>query len=201
MAEVINAPVNQMSKAPMNVSLKAAAVLPLVSLTALQAFQNDWILHPGDKVLIIGASGGVGHIAVQMAKHLNASLVACICSGRNASYVRSLGATHIVDYTNEDVIPGLIGIVRAFGKFNIVLDCVSSGSEADARFMYEERIVGHGLLNGKYLKIGGTTSDWIMAAIKRITGFNLFEDHRELVWIRFYNTANHLSSRSLAGSR
>ena len=86
---------------PANVSFEEAAAVPVAALTALQALRDKGGVQPGQKVLINGASGGVGTFAVQIAKALGADVTA-VCSTRNVDQTRSLGADRVVDYSQED---------------------------------------------------------------------------------------------------
>lgn len=86
---------------PANVSFEAAASVPVAALTALQGLRDTGKIQPGQKVLIQGASGGVGTFAVQIAKAFGADVTAT-CSPRNLEMARSIGADHIIDYTQED---------------------------------------------------------------------------------------------------
>ena len=86
---------------PANVSFEEAAAVPVAALTALQALRDKGDVQPGQKVLINGASGGVGTYAVQIAKALGADVTA-VCSTRNVDQARSLGADRVVDYSQED---------------------------------------------------------------------------------------------------
>ena len=86
---------------PANVSFEEAAAVPVAATTALQALRDHGRVQPGKKVLINGASGGVGTYAVQIAKWLGAEVTA-VCSTGNVETARSLGADHVVDYTQED---------------------------------------------------------------------------------------------------
>jgi NADPH:quinone reductase-like Zn-dependent oxidoreductase len=86
---------------PANVSFEEAAAVPIAALTALQALRDHGQLQPGQRVLINGASGGVGTFAVQIAKALGADVTA-VCSPRNVEQARELGADRVVDYTQED---------------------------------------------------------------------------------------------------
>ena len=86
---------------PANVSFEEAAAVPIAAITALQALRDKGGVQPGQKVLINGASGGVGTFAVQIAKALGADVTA-VCSTRNVDQARALGADRVVDYTQED---------------------------------------------------------------------------------------------------
>jgi len=100
-AEVACARESHLAPKPPNVASADAAAVPVAGCTALQALRDHGRVEPGQKVLINGASGGVGTYAVQLAKVLGAQVTA-VCSTRNVDLVRSLGADRVVDYTAED---------------------------------------------------------------------------------------------------
>jgi NADPH:quinone reductase-like Zn-dependent oxidoreductase len=103
-AEYAIVPARRLAPKPANLSFEEAAATSW-AVTPLQALRDVGGLQPGQKVLINGASGGVGSWAIQIAKALGANVTA-ICSGRNAEMVRSLGADDVIDYTKEDFAAG-----------------------------------------------------------------------------------------------
>ena len=119
-AEYTRAREVRLARKPPNVSFEEAAAVPIAGLTALQAVRDHGRIQPGQKVLINGASGGVGTFAVQLAKEFGAEVTA-VCSTRNVELVRSLGADHVVDYTRED-------FTRRGVRHDVMLDVVGTRS-------------------------------------------------------------------------
>ena len=101
-AEYVSVPEGFLEFKPANLTFEQAATLPLAGMTALQGLRDVGEIRAGQHVLIIGASGGVGTLAVQIAKSYGA-IVTGVCSTRNVELVRSIGADHVLDYTREDV--------------------------------------------------------------------------------------------------
>ena len=100
-AEYAAVPENKLALKPANISFEAAAAVPVAATTALQGLRNTGQIQAGQKVLVNGASGGVGTFAVQIAKSFGTEVTG-VCSTRNLDLVRSIGADHVVDYTQED---------------------------------------------------------------------------------------------------
>jgi NADPH:quinone reductase-like Zn-dependent oxidoreductase len=103
---------------PANVTFEQAAGVQIAGCTALQALRDKGKLQPGQNVLINGASGGVGTFAVQIAKSMGAHVTG-VCSSRNVELVRSLGANHVIDYTNED-------FTKSDERYDVIIDNVGT---------------------------------------------------------------------------
>ena len=104
-AEYVCAQPDRLAPKPANVSFEQAAAVPVAGLTALQALKAGDGIAPGQRVLIIGAAGGVGTFAVQIAKSFGAHVTG-VCSTANVDHVRSIGADRVIDYTREDFTRG-----------------------------------------------------------------------------------------------
>ena len=100
-AEYASAPESALWLKPVNTSFDEAAAIPMAAITALQGLRDEGHIQAGQKVLINGASGGVGTFAVQIAKSFDTEVTA-VCSTRNLEQARSIGADHVIDYTKED---------------------------------------------------------------------------------------------------
>jgi NADPH:quinone reductase-like Zn-dependent oxidoreductase len=127
LAEYAAAPEDRVAHKPENLSFEQAAAVPTAALTALLALRTQGKVKEGQKVLINGASGGVGTFSVQIAKALGAEVTA-VCSTRNVELVRSLGADHVFDYKKEDFI-------KSKQRFDLILDNVGSRTFAEYRRM------------------------------------------------------------------
>ncbi|RSM74844.1 NAD(P)-dependent alcohol dehydrogenase [Actinoplanes sp. ATCC 53533] len=124
-AEYVSVPEDLVGPKPANLSFEQAAAIPLAANTALMGLRDVAHTGPGQRVLINGASGGVGTFAVQLAKSFGAHVTG-VCSTRNIELVRSLGADEIVDYTREDFAAG-------GRRYDVVFDLVGNRSLADLR--------------------------------------------------------------------
>jgi len=110
---------------PANISFEQAAAVPMAGLVALQAVRDHGNVTAGQKVLINGASGGIGTFAVQIAKAIGAEVTG-VCSTRNVDMVRAIGADHVIDYTQED-------FTKQDERYDFILDNVSNHSLSDLR--------------------------------------------------------------------
>jgi NADPH:quinone reductase-like Zn-dependent oxidoreductase len=124
-AEYAAVPVGVLSLKPAKLSFEEAAAVPMAAVTALQGLGRHGELQPNQKVLINGATGGVGSFAVQLAKAYGAEVTA-VTSTRNLDLVRSLGADHVVDYTTTD-------FTRSGQGYDLILDTVGNRSVADLK--------------------------------------------------------------------
>jgi NADPH:quinone reductase-like Zn-dependent oxidoreductase len=124
-AEYVCAAEGMVDRKPAGLTYEEAAAIPLAGNTALIGIRDDGRVQPGKRVLVNGASGGVGTFAVQIAKSFGAEVTG-VCRTRNVELVRSLGADHVVDYTTDD-------FVRAGQRYDVVLDLVGNRSLADLR--------------------------------------------------------------------
>lgn len=104
-AEYVACPTGRLARKPAGLTFEQAASLPLAATTAWQGLRDVGGIEAGQKVLIIGASGGIGSLAVQMAKAWGAEVTG-VCSTPNVALVRSLGADHVIDYTRDDFTAG-----------------------------------------------------------------------------------------------
>lgn len=119
-AEYVTVPASSLALKPHNMTFEEAAAVPVAGLTALQGLLDEGQLRPGQKVLINGASGGVGTFAVQIAKAMSAEVTG-VCSSRNVELVRSLGADRIIDYTQQDFTQEEV-------RYDLILDAVAKRS-------------------------------------------------------------------------
>jgi NADPH:quinone reductase-like Zn-dependent oxidoreductase len=124
-AEYVSAPDGAVDPKPANLTFEQAAAVPLAGSTALMGLRDVVRVQHGQRVLINGASGGVGTFAVQIARSLGAEVTG-VCSARNADLVRSIGADHVIDYASED-------FTRNGQRYDVVFDLVGNRSLTDCR--------------------------------------------------------------------
>ena len=124
-AEYACVPEEILGHKPADLTFEQAAAVPLAALTALQGLRDHGRVRPGQKVLIIGASGGVGTFTVQLGKFFGADITG-VCSTRNVDMVRSIGADHVIDYTRED-------FTRSGRKYDLIFQLAGTRSPSDCR--------------------------------------------------------------------
>jgi NADPH:quinone reductase-like Zn-dependent oxidoreductase len=144
-AEYVAAPAHAVALKPLRMTFEEAAAVPSAALTALQGLREQAQIQPGQKVLINGASGGVGTFAVQIAKALGGEVTG-VCSTRNVDMVRSLGADHVIDYQQEDYI-------QNGQRYDIILDAAAYRSLADNQRALAPK--------GVYVLVGGSGSQFL----------------------------------------
>ena len=163
-AEYISLPERTLGLKPANLSFEQAAAVPMAAVTALQALRDKGRIQHGQKVLINGASGGIGTFAVQIAKSFGAEVTG-VCSTRNLEMVRSIGADHVVDYTREDFTSGA-------QRYDLVLDTVGNRSLSELR---------HALVPlGTLVVTGGGGGRWLgpAAQVLKAIALSPFVSHR-----------------------
>ncbi len=143
-AEYVCVPQDGVVTKPVGLSFEQAAAVPVAGLTALQGLRDKGRIQQRHKVLIIGASGGVGTFAVQIAKAFGAEVTG-VCSTRNVEMVRSIGADAVIDYTKEGV--GTVG-----ERYDVVLDTVGTLPISECKGLVAP--------DGTYVLVGGPKSRW-----------------------------------------
>lgn len=134
-AEYAAVPAKSLALKPADATFEDAAAVPLAGLTALQAIRDDGRMKPGNRVVVVGASGGVGHYGVQIAKALGASTVVGVCSERNADMVRELGADRVIDYRSESFLDAL----KDDEPYDLVFDAIGRHSLAKCKKIMSRR--------------------------------------------------------------
>jgi len=142
---------------PANLTFEQAAAVPTSAFTALQALRDPGKVQPGQKVLIIGASGGVGTFAVQIAKAFGAEVTG-MCSTRNVDMVRSIGADHVIDYTQED-------LTKSGERYDLILDMAGNRSLSEHRRALSPK--------GSLVLVGGRGGPWLMGMGRTIKALML----------------------------
>ena len=178
-AQFARATEDKLAPKPANLTFEQAATVPVSGLTALQALRDHLRIKPDQNVLIIGASGGVGTFAVQLAHSFGAQVTA-VCSTGKLDLVRSLGADHVVDYTREDFADGTL-------RYDAILDIGGNTSLARLRRALTPRgtlVIAGGETSGRWL--GG--SDRQLRAVvlsnfihQKLSTFICSENHKDLL--------------------
>jgi len=151
-AEYALTPADKLVSKPANITFEEAAAARMAPMTALQAVRDKGNLKAGQKVLINGASGGVGTFAIQIAKSLGAEVTG-VCSGRNVEMVRSIGADHVIDYTEQNFTEG--GAV-----YDVLIDNIGNHSLSDFRRSLTP--------NGTYVLVGGAKQGRWLGPMKQL---------------------------------
>jgi NADPH:quinone reductase-like Zn-dependent oxidoreductase len=145
-AEYASVPQSQLAPKPTNLTFEQAAAVPISGFAALQALRDTGGVQPGQTVVIIGASGGVGNFAVQLAKAFGAEVTG-VCSTKSADLVRSIGADHVIDYTQQD-------FTRTGQRYDLILEMAGNRALADLRRALTAK--------GTLVLVGGSGGRWFM---------------------------------------
>jgi NADPH:quinone reductase-like Zn-dependent oxidoreductase len=181
-AEYARAPEDKLAPKPANLTFEQAAVVAISGLPALQGLRDHGRVEPGQKVLIIGASGGVGTYALQLANVFGAGVTG-VCSTTKVDMVRSLGADHVIDYTHDDFAEGE-------QRYHVILDIGGNSSLSRLRRVLAPKgtlvIVG-GETGGRWL--GGTDRQLRALMLSRFVGQKLGtfiskENHDDLIVLK-----------------
>src|SRR5919106_3935332 len=181
-AEYARAPEDKLAPKPENLTFEQAAVLAIMGSTALQALRDQGKVEPGQEVLIIGASGGVGTYAVQIAKAFGAKVTG-VCSTKKVEMVRSIGADHVIDYTREDFAEG-------DQRYELILDIGGNSTLARLRRALAARgtlVITGGEGGGRWL--GGTDRQLRAMMLSPFVGQKLGtfvnkENHEDLIVLK-----------------
>lgn len=147
-AEYATIAASALAPKPANATFEQAAAVPISGITALQGLRDKGKVQPGDKVLIIGASGGVGTFAVQIAKSKGAEVTG-VASTRSLDLVRALGADHVLDYTQEDITAG-------GRQYDLIVDTAGNRSLSEIRRALTPK--------GRFVIVGGSGGRWLMGS-------------------------------------
>lgn len=178
-AEYVAVPASALVLKPANLTFEEVAAVPSAAVTALQGLRDHGEIQPGQKVLINGASGGVGTYAVQIAKAFGAEVTA-VCSTRKVEMVRSIGADHVIDYTQED-------FTQSGQRYDLIL----AVGGARSIFDYKQALAP----NGIYVTVGGSSmkqlfqvmllGPWLsMRGSQKMTSMMVKPNQQDLVFLK-----------------
>jgi NADPH:quinone reductase-like Zn-dependent oxidoreductase len=169
-AEYVSVPEDAIAVKPANLTFEEAAAVPQAAIVALQGLRDKGQIQPGQKVLINGASGGIGTFAVQIAKFFGADVTG-VCSTRNLDMVRSIGADQVIDYTQED-------FTQKSQRYDLILDIKAYRSISDyARVLSPE---------GIYVLAGGSVARILQTSIsgnEKMHNFQVKPNQKDLVFM------------------
>jgi NADPH:quinone reductase-like Zn-dependent oxidoreductase len=177
-AEYACAPAEHFVFKPTNLTFEQAAAVGVSASTALQLLRDQGNIQPGQKVLINGASGGIGTFAVQIAKAFGAEVTA-VCGPKNVEMVRSIGADHVIDYTGED-------FTRNGQRYDFILDNVANHSLSETRRVLTttgKLQSNNGTSGGRWF---GTMGTVLMSAV-----VSMFDNRQLGPHIKFVNRRDH----------
>jgi NADPH:quinone reductase-like Zn-dependent oxidoreductase len=185
LAEFACAVQSKLATKPKNVSFEQAASTPVAGLTALQGLRDKGKIRPGQKVLISGASGGVGTFAVQIAKSFGAHVTA-VCSTRNVDMVRSIGADRVIDYTQQDFTNGT-------EPYDLIFDLAATHSLKEYRHVLTPK--------GTAVIAGGPASIWnILTATFEVLVLSRFVSQNFVMFVAKANKEDLTTLRDLMES-
>jgi NADPH:quinone reductase-like Zn-dependent oxidoreductase len=158
---------------PANITFEQAASVPIAAITALQALRDKGRAQPGQKVLINGASGGVGTFAVQIAKSFGANVTG-VSSTRNVDLVKSIGADQVIDYTKED-------FTKSEQRYDVIIDMVGNRSLSEYRRVLNPK--------GIYVMVGGEKGRWL-SPLDRVAAMYLYSKFVDQEFVMFLAQLN-----------
>jgi NADPH:quinone reductase-like Zn-dependent oxidoreductase len=170
---------------PTNVSFEEAGCVGIAGLTALQAVRDHGELRPGERVLVNGASGGVGTMTVQIAKSLGGQVTA-VCSTRNVERMRELGADRVLDYTQED-------FTRTGDRYDLVLDVAGSRSWRQVK-----RVLAPG---GRVVIVGAPSDTPFLGPLGHIAAMKIASRGKARFFVAKFNNADLQTLADLLESR
>jgi len=172
---------------PANLTFEEAAAVPLAALSALQGLRDRGNIQPGQKVLVNGASGGIGTFAVQIAKAYGAEVTG-VCRTRNVEMVRAIGADHVVDYTRADFADGR-------QRYDLILDTAGGRTLSEFKRALTPR--------GTYVSVGGPLDGlwiWPLLAVAKVTLAGWFGSRRMVSMLTKNSREDLLAIRDLLES-